>query len=890
MRSLALTALCALAGLSAQAANSRTTYTVEVQRTLGQDASLCGVYPATLLRTLSNSSATLSAALSGGGVKLYAVQPSGKLYGTYNNGTYGYKFSTTGAIVGSVKKVAITSKFDPTSGFSISTVDSMLTVGDTYTVRQALVSTSTADTVVYEFHVTLGDQQRVKSDEPAFIHRTDLTDRWKVLPYAQCNDQAGLNQNWLQVNAGDRVTFGVRPKNEGDKLKLRVLDADGNTLRSYSNDDFEIAAADVADAGYYTMQVRFTTAEGKISTAKYTYTLDVQTEQGKFYDWKEHTTEFSYFYTDEFPGGFPQPTKSHNILKKDGTAANRVDGDWWCAYWGDNLNSEVDGNNKNAFTNMVEKFDTDFAYIRDVMGWPPDANIQNGWRSYIYTFGSGLANDNSPNTEAGGYQSAAYVDNGSWVCVWASYYPVSRFRDDADQKWSDGSYQREAMIHEGLHAVLASMGGCKEAAWFQESGNTWLQAKMTVMRTGVAGDAGFLDGTVFVAPFMPVECYSGWLQDGSFGGPSAEGVNMYKSNGQQVCTWRTTLGGAQYANGFGIFLGEAVGNGAVPWIWRHAKGRVLEGIATGSEGVAGIGDEATRSLILQYRAKQATFDLGEFAKSYRNVMAGNFGGTIGAEWEPYYINCAPWKMTPYAKPLLNDAEGWLAPDTLTNPGWSGGNQIPIHVEGNHCEVYFRPEDTQMRAQLCYRTKDGQCYYSQPVLCGKMELNWDETSAPANNVVFCVVANTDYIYTGESQRKHHYDYRIKLGEGAKAVADPYLRWFLWESTITDDNYVTAIDGVSSSPADHSSAAVQGNDLGVRLLSSVLQAGGAVRLDLGDNEPASLVAHLVGTSGVLIDEQTVGADGTVRLPHTLPAGMYVLSLARGSQQQAFKIFVK
>lgn len=894
LRRLLFAATCVAASVAAQAAGTKTTYTVRVQRTAGQSASQYATYPKTLLQTLGSSSSTLSAAFSNG-VKLYAVQPTGRYYGTYNNSPNGFKFNTSGTVVASSKKVAVATTLDLSDGvFSVSTVDSMLTRDSIYTVREAFVNSTSKDTVVYEFKVSVGDVASVESDEPEFLHRSDVMDSWVVYPYVQRNDQAGETSYCLQVDAGDRATLGMRTKNEGETLRFRVMDADDNVLRTWGTDDYEIASADVSDAGYYQLQVRLKGADGKYTVKTYTYVLDVQTEQGAFYDWSEHTARFSYNYIDEFPDGFPQPTKSHNIKKQDGTAANRVDGDWWCAYWGDNLNSEVDGNNKNAFTNMVEKFDTDFAYIRDVMGWPPDANIRNGWRSFIYTFGSGLANDNTDNTVTGGYQSATGADGGTWVCVWASYYPVSRFRDDADSKWSDGEYQRNAMVHEGIHALLASMDGAKNSAWFQEGGNTWLQAKMTVLRDGVVGDAGFLDGTIFIAPFMPIECYSGWLQDGSFGGPSAEGVNMYNSSGAQVCTWRTTLGGTQYANGFPIFLGEAVGDGSVPWIWRYAKNRVLEGIANGcaDENIEGIGDEATRSLVLQYRAKQATFDIGEFAKSYRSVMDGNFGGSIGPEWEPYWIDCDTWVMTPYATLTQNDAAGWLAPDTITNPGWSGGNQIPIHVTGNHCEVYFRPEDTNMRAQLCYRTKDGQCFYSQPALCGKLELNWADSIAPSNGVVFCVVCNTDYIYTGDTQRKHHWDYRIKLGDGALAVASNSVRWYLWENTLRDTDFETGIENVAASgkSGEGKLTGGEGDDLGIRLLSSTLQPGGQVRFDLGQAEAGDIVAHLTGLSGVMIDEQPMSDNGTIRLPHTLPSGMYVLTLARGEQKQSYKVFVK
>ena len=56
---------------------------------------------------------------------------------------------------------------------------------------------------------------------------------------------------------------------------------------------------------------------------------------------------------------------------------------------------------------------TDFAYIRDEMGWPPDINARRGYKSFVYVFGSGLANDNTSSTEKGGYQSQTYTDGAS---------------------------------------------------------------------------------------------------------------------------------------------------------------------------------------------------------------------------------------------------------------------------------------------------------------------------------------------------------------------------------------------------------------------------------------------------------------------------------------------
>jgi hypothetical protein len=40
--------------------------------------------------------------------------------------------------------------------------------------------------------------------------------------------------------------------------------------------------------------------------------------------------------------------------------------------------------------------------------------------------------------------------------------------------------QMGAVTHEGIHAVLADLPGCKNAAWFHEGGNTWLQQEAEV--------------------------------------------------------------------------------------------------------------------------------------------------------------------------------------------------------------------------------------------------------------------------------------------------------------------------------------------------------------------------------------------------------------------------
>ena len=110
--------------------------------------------------------------------------------------------------------------------------------------------------------------------------------------------------------------------------------------------------------------------------------------------------------------------------------------------------------------------------------------------------------------------------------------------------------------------VKGTPGGSIKVPWYNEGDNTFIQMQLGAQRDGTYG-VGFLDGTPFVAPHQPIECYSGWLLDGSFGGPGAEGVTD--------CSWRTYLGGTQYNAIFPIFLSVWLSPGANAWIWNESE-------------------------------------------------------------------------------------------------------------------------------------------------------------------------------------------------------------------------------------------------------------------------------------------------------------------------------
>lgn len=890
----AFATMCAFAVCVATAwAGSKHTYTFEIQRPIDADQPTECVAKTTLLKSLLGVNASTLA-----NVPLKAMWTSSNGKDTYYDtstsdvsGERGHWFTSTGLATNKSRNYCIKVVWNAPRFIVTHNAEANTQAGNTYTVREALVQGT--DTVLYVFNVTIGEAgspYSVTDNQPAVVGRKSQTDGWLVRPVVRQNEQEPRHENFISVSAGDQITLGCEiidtdtytsAKYSWSKITwdAKLKKESIKTLRTYRSEDFVLTQnAEYDDGGMYRVVARLSGADGKVTAETYYFYVDVQEHPGEFKTWNKYN--LTYDFHTEYPN-LQKPEKIHNIRKKNGQPANHYAGEWWSVFWGDDLNTEVGQVGRDdeiimkAAKNLVDKYDYDFAYIRDYMGWPPDLSARQGYKSFVYIFGSGLANDNTSKTEKGGYQSATTVDGRSWACVWASYYPFSRFRDDADQKWNDGEYQRNAMVHEGIHATFADLGACQGSSWFHEGGNTWLQGQVYALRDGYHGDAGFLDGGPFLAPHMPIECYSGWLQDGSYGGPAAQGVNMYNGS-QQVCTWRNYLGGVQYANAFPTVVANVCGDGSIPWIWRYCKNRVLETMGDT------LGDEAMRDVIVQYRARQALFDLGGWDKSYRAVTNNYFGTTVKAEWEPYWINVAPYRITPYQTVELNDSEGWMAPDTLTNPGWSGANIIPIHVSGSVANVEFRPEDTNMRALLCYRTKNGDCYYSQTVRCGNMSI--DLTPGPANGVIFCVVVNTDYIYTGDAQRKHHWDYRLRFGSGALAVADPYIKWFFYENTLRDTEFETGIQDVERDYAEIT------NTDGVKILSGMIQAGQSLQLDLGGINPSDVTVRMVGISGVVVAGGRLESNGSFILPGNLPSGLYVLTFAYGENRDVVKIVVK
>ena len=512
------------------------------------------------------------------------------------------------------------------------------------------------------------------------------------------------------------------------------------------------------------------------------------------YQWPKYSPTLYYDYRSEYPALDP-PTK---MLPENNNAQGYMADGWWAVAWGPKTNPHV---TEVAKQGLLAKMNEDFAFFRDEMGWPPDKRARNGYYSTVYVYGSGLNSDNANMYERGGWQGATWWNGSSWPMVNISYYPIAcfdpAFTNDNDNPnyngWTvtDQTFQQNACVHEGIHAIFADLEGCKNSAWYQEAGNTWLQGEAELVKSGKTPTSmGYLSAGNMIAPFMPIECYSGWLLDDSFGGPSAEGVNMYGSSGQ-ICTWRNMLGGVQYGELFPHFVSEILGRGSIPWIWRYCKNRVLDGMADT------LGDNQMRHLIMEYRARQAMIDVGQWSTACRKLLDDNWLLKVQQEWSPYWKQVKVWEATPYANMYKCDevdSLGWWYPEWRTTPGWSGANQIPLHVNGeagNIISIHFKPLGDNMVCMLCYRTKRGRIYYSQPV-DGEGDVIMKLKEEPANNVVIAVVCNTDYIYKGEETRKKHFDYRLKMGENMYQPAKAQLKWYDYRATIRDKEFVDGIE--------------------------------------------------------------------------------------------------
>ena len=600
------------------------------------------------------------------------------------------------------------------------------------------------------------------------------------------------------------------------------------------------------------------------------------------YTWPAYSPTLNYDFRWEYPRLDP-PSKG--MLPENVGMVGHMEGEWWACGWGSQRTKNQYITDL-AIEKLLKKMDEDFAYFRDEFGWPPDKRARNGYFSTVYIYGSGIQGNNDWKA-LGGWQSATNYKGQSWPMVYISYYPIACF----DPSFTYDSYrgisvtdavaQQNACVHEGIHATFADLDGCKNSAWFHEGGNTWLQGEAELAKSGKDPDSmGWLSAGNMIAPFMPIECYSGWLQDDSFGGPSAEGVNMY-NGGQQVCTWRNLLGGVQYGELFPHFLSEIMGRGAIPWIWRYCKTRVLEGMADS------LGDSQMRHLILEYRARQAMIDVGQWSKACQKLIDDNWLVSIQQEWSPYWKKVDVWRATPYANMYKCDevdSAGWWRPEWRTTPGWSGANQIPLHVRGdagNIIKLHFQPKGDNMVCMLCYRTKEGNVYYSRPVE-GEGDVVMKLLEQPANNVVIAVVCNTDYVYRGDQTRKKHFDYRLRMGQNIYQPAKAQLKWYNYKSTIRDTEFINGIVDIS---AEEPSARFT-----IKPERTIVRRGERVAMHITAASQLQVPVRLFNVSGQLVYSQSFMRDGDYEIPADIAPGVYIMQGVNGSETSSVKIVIK
>lgn len=493
---------------------------------------------------------------------------------------------------------------------------------------------------------------------------------------------------------------------------------------------------------------------------------------GTFTSWPKYTDVINYDFSENKEEYTP-PTENlpyakyfKETKKKDLSMEYTYGG--WSYFAGPNANSKVSTDTL-AVQLMLEQLETDAKYLREVMGWPPTELERRGYRNAVFLYGSGLTTDNAKNTETGGWQSWVNVYGTEYPVLLLSYYPVDCFSPDGN--YNDRYYHTHAVTHEYIHVIFNSMPGCRNASWFHEGANCWLQAYMDAQRAGDAEikEFGWLCAGTIIAPFIPIECYGGWLHDDSFGGPNW--MNQGLNNNT-----RRILGGVQYSEVFPSFMGEFLGKGSVPWVWQNCKGYVLDGISKQ------MGDEQVKRMIKEFRARIALCDMGRYSNATLKIYKANMGENIASDIQGKTVE--PWKATPYVS-VSEDETGWLVPERRTLPGWTGANIIPVDVTGlDELITAFKPEGPDsspqnMSCQLCYRTKEGKTVYGEPFSEGSFRLDLSG-ERPANDVVFAIVCNTSYKYTN-TIRKTRYDYRLKFSEGA-VLADIHKKWFDWKSEI------------------------------------------------------------------------------------------------------------
>ena len=101
--------------------------------------------------------------------------------------------------------------------------------------------------------------------------------------------------------------------------------------------------------------------------------------ENMFTEWPGYDPVISYKFSDDYPD-YEMPVRNLPYTGRN-LSWTLADG-WWSFYAGSKANPLV---TEEAVQPMLDRLNTDFAYMRDVMGWPPDMAVQNGYRSAVFS-------------------------------------------------------------------------------------------------------------------------------------------------------------------------------------------------------------------------------------------------------------------------------------------------------------------------------------------------------------------------------------------------------------------------------------------------------------------------------------------------------------------------
>ena len=156
--------------------------------------------------------------------------------------------------------------------------------------------------------------------------------------------------------------------------------------------------------------------------------------------------------------------------------------------------------------------------------------------------------------------------------------------------------------------------------------------------------------------------------------------------------------------------------------------------------------------------------------------------------------------------------------------------------------------------------------------------------PANGVVMAIICNTDYIYEGETTRKTHHNYHLKMGQNVWQPATPTLKWYKWSQTIKDPNFnYTGIDEMTA-------AATEAAVFAVKPARTIVRAGERLPLSITCADRLQVPVQICSSTGAVVYQQSFMRDGELEVPSSLRPGVYILRAFCGNKQATARVLVQ